>query len=95
MTREQIEYLNVNSTAFADSVLTGAARFDNKTIIEPPANFSDGKERFTVYINGTVIPNSYITVTQLNADILIQLQTNNLGYTLGESDEVVLVGKFN
>lgn len=94
MTREQIEYLNINNTAFADSVLTGAARFDDKTIVEPPSNFSDGQERFSVYINGTVVPNSYATITQQGTDILVQVQTNNLGYRLDAGDEVVLVGKF-
>ena len=94
MTREQIEYLNVNNTAFADSVLTGAARFDDKTIVEPPSNFSDGQERFSVYINGTVVPNTYTTITQQGTDILVQVQTNNLGYRLDAGDEVVLVGKF-
>lgn len=94
MTREQIEYLNVNNTAFADSVLTGAARFDDKTIVEPPSNFSDGQERFNVYINGTVVPNTYTTISQQGTDILVQVQTNNLGYRLDAGDEVVLVGKF-
>lgn len=94
MTREQIEYLNINSTAFADSVLTGAATLNNRTIVEPPANFSDGQERFSVFINGTVIPSPYVTISQNGGNILIQLQTNNLGYTLDSGDEVVLVGKF-
>lgn len=94
MTREQIEYLNINSTAFADSVLTGAATLTNRTIVEPPANFSDGQERFSVFINGTVIPSPYVTISQNGGNILIQLQTNNLGYTLDSGDEVVLVGKF-
>lgn len=94
MTQEQIDYIGINNTAFADQVLTGAAVFTNKTIVTPPDNFADGKERFSVYINSTVVPTPYVSITQQGANILVQVQTNNLGYTLDSGDEVVLVGKF-
>lgn len=94
MTQEQIDYVAINNTAFADLVTTNSATYFNRTIVSAPVNFTEAKERFTVYINGTVIPSPYLTITQQGSDILVQVNTSSIGYTLDSGDEVMLVGKF-
>jgi len=97
MTAEQIQYLTLNSTAVADSIdiINHHATFDNKTIASPPDGFTLGQEAFSVYINNTYIPNSQRTVAQSGSDIRVTFQTNDLGYLLLATDEIILVGKFS
>ena len=96
MTTEQINYLTLNSTSLASSinVISHFALFSNKTIASPPFGFTLGQEAFSVYINNTYIPNSQRTVTQDGSDIKVTFDTNELGYLLLATDEIVLVGKF-
>ena len=97
MTAAQITYLSLNSTAVADSldITNHRATFDDKTIATPPDGFTLGQEAFSVYINNTYIPNNQRTVAQNGDDIRVTFDTNELGYLLLATDEVVLVGKFN
>ena len=96
MTQEQITYLTLNSTDVADSVEVANHRaiFSNKTIATPPDGFTLGQEAFSVYINNTYVPNSQRTVAQSGSDIKVTFDTNELGYLLLATDEIVLVGKF-
>ena len=96
MTTAQIEYLTLNSTAVASSinVVSHFATFGSKTIATPPDGFTLGQEAFSVYINNTYIPNSQRTVAQSGSDIRVTFDTNELGYLLLATDEIVLVGKF-
>lgn len=96
MTQEQITYLTLNSTDVADSVEVANHRaiFNNKTIATPPDGFTLGQEAFSVYINNTYIPNSQRTVAQSGSNIRVTFDTNELGYLLLATDEIVLVGKF-
>jgi len=96
MTTEQINYLTLNSTSLASSinVISHFALFANKTIATPPSGFTLGQEAFSVYINNTYIPNSQRTVVQDGSDIKVTFDTNELGYLLLATDEIVLVGKF-
>src|SRR6056300_559068 len=94
MTTEQINYLTLNSTSLASSinVISHFALFANKTIATPPSGFTLGQEAFSVYINNTYIPNSQRTVVQDGSDIKVTFDTNELGYLLLATDEIVLVG---
>ena len=96
MTTEQINYLTLNSTSLASSIniISHFALFANKTIATPPTGFTLGQEAFSVYINNTYIPNSQRTVEQNGSDIKVTFDTNELGYLLLATDEIVLVGKF-
>ena len=66
---------------------------NNKTIIDSPAGFTAGGDKFQLYINGIVIPATFYTVSQSGNDISVVLQTNQTEYTLDSGDEVVLSGK--
>ena len=95
MTQEQINYLSLNNTAIANSVTSSTASFNSKTIASAPAGFTLGQEAFSVYINNTYIPNGQRTVAQDGSMITVTFITNDLGYLLESTDEVVLVGKFS
>lgn len=96
LTQEIKDYLSLNSTAEASSinVISHFALFANKTIATPPFGFTLGQEAFYLYINNTYIPNSQRTVAQDGNDIKVTFDTNELGYSLLATDEIVLVGKF-
>ncbi len=93
MTQEQISYVGLNTTLIADFVSVNTALFNNRTIIDSPAGFTAGGDRFQLYINGIVIPATFYTVSQVGSDISVVLQTNQTEYSLDSGDEVVLSGK--
>ena len=93
MTSEQINYVGLNTTLIADFVSSNTALFNNRTIIDSPAGFTAGGDKFQLYINGIVIPATFYSVTQSGNDISVVLQTNQTEYTLDSGDEVVLSGK--
>ncbi|MDA7492385.1 hypothetical protein N8445_00300 [bacterium] len=93
MTTQQINYVALNTTLIADFVSSNTALFNNRTIIESPAGFATGADKFQLYINGIVIPATFYTVSQAGSDISVVLQTNQTEYTLDSGDEVVLSGK--
>ena len=93
MTQEQINYVGLNATLIADFVSTNTALFNDKTIVDSPAGFVTGGDKFELYINGTVIPASFYTVSQAGDDISVVVNTNQTQYTLDSGDQVVLVGK--
>tara|TARA_R100001509_G_scaffold143454_1_gene99225 strand:- start:4904 stop:6118 length:1215 start_codon:yes stop_codon:yes gene_type:complete len=93
MTQEQISYVGLNTTLIADTVTANTALFNNRTIIDSPAGFTAGGDRFQLYINGIVIPATFYSVLQVGNDISVVLQTNQTEYTLDAGDEVVLSGK--
>ena len=93
MTQEQISYVGLNTTLIADTVTSNTALFNNRTIVDSPAGFTAGGDRFQLYINGIVIPATFYSVLQVGNDISVVLQTNQTEYTLDAGDEVVLSGK--
>ena len=101
MTAQEIAYVSLNNTAIADSINTNTATFLNKSIASPPPGFvAIALSDFEVYLNGRRIPESQITtIQQVVNDIQVTIDTPSFletsGATLSNSDEVVLVGKFN
>ena len=95
MTTEQINYLTLNNTAIANTISSASATFNNKTIATAPDNFTLGQEAFAVYVNNTYIPNDQRTVAQDSSNIVVTFVTNDIGYLLESTDEVVIVGKFS
>lgn len=93
MTTEQINYVALHNTFIADYVATNTALFNNRTIETTPPGFTEGGERFSLYINGQFIPASYYTVQQLGSDVSAVIQTGQLEYTIDSGDEVVISGK--
>jgi hypothetical protein len=86
----------LNNTAITSNVIgTGTAIFTNKTVVNSPSGFTTGQEVFNLYINSTYIPTSQRTVSQNGANIQVVFDTNATGYLLSDTDEIVIVGKFN
>lgn len=93
MTTEQINYVNLNNTFFADFVSPNTAIFNNKTIVQSPAGFGSGQERFSLYINGQFIPANFYSVNQVGTNVSAVVSTGQTEYTLDSGDEVVITGK--
>lgn len=95
MTSTQINYLSLSTTAFSDNTVNNnTAIYLNRKIIEPPSGFSFSQELFSVFVNKTVIPVSQRTITQVGDNIEVSLNTGLMGYTVDDTDEIILVGKF-
>lgn len=95
MTSTQINYLSLSTTAFSDNTVNNnTAIYLNRKIIEPPSGFSFSQELFSVFVNKTVIPVSQRTVTQVGNNIEVSFNTDIMGYTVDDTDEIILVGKF-
>lgn len=97
MTSEEVAFVALNSTAFADTVTATTATFDNTQIALPPSSFEiPTKKDFSVYINGQFIPNDQITsIEESGTSIVVTVDTAALQYEMLAHFEVVLVGKFN
>jgi len=96
MTTAQINYVSLNTTAVASSISgTTTAVFNGKTLATPPSGFTLGQEGFAAYINNTYIPNSQRTVSQVSSNINVVFTTDDIGYLLNSTDEVILTGKFS
>ena len=95
LTQEIKDYLSLNNTAIVSSINEGThtATFNGKTIVSAPSGFSLGQDEFSVFINNTYIPNTQRTVSQAGSNITIVFLTDDIGYTLQSTDEIVLVGK--
>ena len=93
MSQPQIEYVNLHNTFSSDFVSTNTAIFNNRTIVQQPAGFGAGDERFQLYINGMHIPPLVYTIQQVGSDVSAVIQTGQTEYTLDSGDEVILSGK--
>ena len=93
MTNEQISYVSVSNTFIADFITSNTAVFNNKQIIQSPAGFETGISKFSLFINGLVVPASYFSVLQQGNNVSVVVQTGQTEFILDSGDEVVLNGK--
>ena len=93
MTTDQINYMNTNNTFIADFITTNTAVFNGKTLVEAPAGFTTGPEKFNLYVNGQFIPKNYYTVSQIGNNVAAIVSTGQTEYRLDSGDEVVINGK--
>jgi hypothetical protein len=91
-----ISYVNTNITKVADivtapntAVFTGAVILLAPSIL-PPTTVSD----FNFFINNQHIPSSQVTLISYSDRIEITFDTDQVGFTLLPSDEVIAIGKF-
>jgi len=100
MSASEVTYLQLNTSAIADSVSNSTATFNNRTLATPPSGFGSLSTRdFEVYLNNRRIPNTYVTsVTQNGLDIKVTVNVAGFlditGAIFENDDEVLLVGKF-
>jgi hypothetical protein len=101
MTAAQRAYLQLNSTAIADSFSGSKATFLNKTIATPPEDFSKAKkDHFGVYLNNRRLPGEYVdSIYQVGANIEVTVDIASFlgipGAEIEEGDEILLTGKFS
>jgi len=97
----EISFLKLNTSAIADTLSLNTAKFLNRTLATPPANFPPLRVRdFHVYLNNRRIPDGMvIAIVQNGSDIDVTVNIsaylNIPGAILEDEDEVLLVGKFN
>jgi hypothetical protein len=91
-----LSYVNVNITKVADivtqpntAIFTGASVLLAPSFL-PPTNVSN----FNFFINNQHIPSSQVTLTSYIDRIEIVFDTDQIGFTLLPSDEVIAIGKF-
>ncbi len=84
--------LTTDSVTF-NAVTASAPRSEDTSLFEqlPITSVND----FMFFRNGMLMENDALTITQNGSELLLQLDTPNLGYTLVDDDEIVAWGKFN
>jgi len=94
MTAEQITYVGMNNTALVDNIAGLVATFNTHIIATPPTGFPQLTEGdFQVYINGVLIPTQNRVTAQSGANITVTF--SDLGFTLDNTDQIIIVGKFS
>jgi hypothetical protein len=94
MTVEQIIFTTTSNTAIADTIQSNFATFLNKTILTPPPGFSLDEDSFTVYVNGVAINPDHVLRQQDGTNITASFNPTLIGYSIEQTDTVVITGKF-
>lgn len=84
--------LTTNTVTF-NAVTASAPRSVDTSLFEQLPNTSVND--FMFFKNGMLMENDALTMTQNGSELLLELDTPNLGYTLIDDDEIVAWGKFN
>jgi hypothetical protein len=92
LSTEEIGYVTLNKSATADSAVGYKAVFENVFIVKPPSSFTGVLDIFQTYINGRLVTEGERTVTQVNSAIEVDF-SSSIGFTIGNSDQIILVGK--
>ena len=94
MSQAEIAFVALNNTAIADSKTVNTATFLGVSFATPPNLFSITESSFQVYINGQFIPEVQRTTAELDSNIVVTFNTDAIGYTILDTFEILLVGKF-
>ena len=99
LTPEDLAYISTNITKIADVVTTSTATFNGTSFLEPSAGSQlppTSVTNFTFFINGIGLTQNAISGfgTDGNGNLILNINTAELGYTLISTDEVTSTGKF-
>tara|TARA_S200002703_G_C3745408_1_gene229348 strand:- start:27 stop:896 length:870 start_codon:yes stop_codon:yes gene_type:complete len=90
------DYLQKSFTHTGSFVNSSTASFTAITASAPTSLSTTSENDFMFFINGMVIENDALTISQkTSTNLELRLDTNSLGYILESSDEVIGFGKFN
>jgi hypothetical protein len=89
---EIADYISLQTAAVADNIEGSTAIYLNRTIVPPPANFTQTQADFKVFINGILLENSQWSISQQGANIEVLI--TDLEYELTSQDVVILIGKY-
>lgn len=93
-------FIQLNTSATADSVDGLVATFNNRTIATPPTGFPTIKIKdFEIYLNNRRIANSHIySIAQNGTNIDVTVNVASFldlpGAVFENDDEVLMIGKF-
>ena len=99
LTPEDLAYIATNITKVANTVTTSTATFNGASFLEPSAGSqlpATSVTNFTFFINGVGLTQNAISGfgTDGNGNLILNINTAELGYTLISTDEVTSTGKF-
>jgi hypothetical protein len=90
------DYLRKSFVHTGSFVNSATSSFTAITASSPTSMTSTSENDFMFFINGMVIENDALTIEQKSATNLeLRINTDELGYILDSSDEVIGFGKFN
>jgi hypothetical protein len=91
-------YLNTNKPLKADIItLPNQFTFTGASLLNPPTGSQLPRttiSNFTIYVNGQYIPSTFASIVGETGDIVMQIITGSIGYSLETDDEVIAIGKF-
>jgi len=99
LTPEDLDYISTNITKIANIVTTSTATFNGTSFLEPSAGSQlppTSVTNFTFFINGIGLTQNAISGfgTDGSGNLILNVNTAELGYTLISTDEVTSTGKF-
>jgi hypothetical protein len=93
-----LNYLNTNKPLKADLVTPpNQFKFTGASLLNPPTGSqlpATTISNFVIYVNGQYIPSAFASITSTTGDIIMQIVTGSVGYSLEADDEVIAIGKF-
>jgi hypothetical protein len=99
LTPEDLAYISTNITKVANIVTTSTATFNGTSFLEPSSGSQlppTSVTNFTFFINGVGLTQNAISGfgTDGSGNLILNINTAELGYTLISTDEVISTGKF-
>ena len=99
LTPEDLAYIATNITKVANIVTTSTATFNGTSFLEPSAGSQlppTSVTNFTFFINGVGLTQNAISGfgTDGSGNLILNINTAELGYTLISTDEITSTGKF-
>jgi hypothetical protein len=93
-----LNYLNTNKPLKADLVTPpNQFKFTGASLLNPPTGSqlpATTISNFVIYVNGQYIPSAFASITITAGDVVMQIVTGSVGYSLETDDEVIAIGKF-
>ncbi len=98
-TPEDLAYLSTNITKVANTVTTSTATFIGASFLEPSVGSQlppTSVSNFSFFVNGITLTSGSISGfgSDGGGNLILTVNTGNLGYTLVSTDEVTAIGKF-
>ena len=94
-----IDYLAINNikTATSAQTTTNTAIFVGASLATAPSSLpTTSKNNFSVYINGQYVePAAIVSIANVGSDVVLTVDTAQLGFVLDTTMEIVAAGKFS
>jgi hypothetical protein len=99
LTPEDLAYLSTNITKVANTVTTSTVTFIGASFLEPSVGSQlppTSVSNFSFFVNGIALTDGSISGfgSDGGGNLILTVNTGNLGYTLVSTDEVTAIGKF-